>query len=389
MKALAVARVNLKRYFREKSAIFMVFVLPMMIVLLLGSMAGGAGTPEVGFVGPDGDVLADELFALIDEADGVEATRFETGEDAIRQVERGSLQAALVLPDGYEATLRTGADVQIRLVVRAEQQDQGLIGIIDTAITRQATLLRTARFAEMLEPGRFDEALAAAAEVQAQLPEVTVEASLAGEPFSLATLGQFDIYAQGMLVLFMFMTTLAGAVNLVQSRQLGVARRMYSTPTTIGAMLGGEALGRFAIALIQGAFVFLGTWLVFGVDWGSPVGAVLTIVVFAAVASAAAMLLGSLVSNDRQADGIATAVGLGLAALGGCMFPLPVLELLSETVYQVAHITPHAWALESFISLVAEDGGLADIAGFLGILLVYALVLFLLAGWRLSRVLVR
>ena len=76
-------------------------------------------------------------------------------------------------------------------------------------------------------------------------------------------------------------------------------------------VLGGEALGRFAIALIQGAFVFLGTWLVFGVDWGSPVGAVLTIVVFAAVASAAAMLLGSLVSNDRQADGIADGAGEG------------------------------------------------------------------------------
>jgi ABC-2 type transport system permease protein len=352
-------------------------------------MAGGASTPEVGFVGPEGDGLADELFTLIDQADGVDATRFDNDDDAIRQVERGSLQAALVVPDGYESTLRSGGDVEISLVARAELQDQGLVGVIDTAVTRQATLLRTARFAEALQPGRFDEAFAAASEVQAQLPEVTVDASLAGEPFSLATLGQFDIYAQGMLVLFMFMTTLAGAVNLVQSRQLGVARRMYSTPTTVGEMLGGEALGRFAIALIQGAFVFLGTWLVFGVDWGSPLGAVLTIVVFAAVASAAAMLLGSLVSNDRQADGIATAAGLALAALGGCMFPLPVLELLSETVYRVAHITPHAWALESFISLVAEDGGLVDIAGFLGILLVYALVLFLLASWRLSRVLVR
>lgn len=389
MKVLAVARVNLKRYFRQPSSIFMVFVLPMMIVLLLGSMAGGSGTPQVGFVGPEGDALADELFGLLGEADGVDVTRVSDSEDAIRQVERGSMQAALVLPVGYEESLRSGENVEISMVTRAEQQLQGLSGIIDTAVTRQATLLRTARFAETLEPGRFDEALAAAAVVQAELPEVTVQASMAGEEWSLATLGQFDIYAQGMLVLFMFMSTLAGSVHLVQSRQLGVARRMYSTPTTVGSMLGGEALGRFAIALIQGAFVFLGTWTVFGVDWGSPVGAALTIVAFAAVASAAAMLLGALVSNDRQADGIATAAGLALAALGGCMFPLAVLEVLSETVYQVAHITPHAWALESFLSLVAEDGGLAEIAGFLGILVAYALVLFLLASWRLRRVLVR
>mgnify|MGYP000270069577 CR=1 FL=1 len=86
MKVLAVARVNLKRYFRQKSSIFMVFVLPMMIVLLLGSMAGGASTPEVGFVGPEGDGLADELFTLIDQADGVDATRFDNDDDAIRQI---------------------------------------------------------------------------------------------------------------------------------------------------------------------------------------------------------------------------------------------------------------------------------------------------------------
>lgn len=71
------------------------------------------------------------------------------------------------------------------------------------------------------------------------------------------------------------------------------------------------------------------------------------------------------------------------------MFPLAVFEILSDTVYRVAHITPHAWALESFLSLVAEDGGLGDIAGYLAILAGYAVVLFGLATWRLRKVLVR
>ena len=290
MKTWAVTRVNLKRYFRERSAIFMVFALPMMIVLLLGSMQGGAGVPEVGFVAPSGDVLADELFVLLEGTDGIEAVRIEEADDATRRVERGSLQAALLLPNEYESILRSGGEVSIGLVTRAEQQQQALVSAIDTAVTRQATLLRTARFADAIEAGTFDEALAAAAVVRDQLPEVAVEASMAGEEWSLAGLGQFDIYAQGMLVLFMFMTTIAGAVNMVQSREWGVARRMYSTPTPIRTMLAGEALSRFVIALIQGGFVFVGTWLIFGVDWGSPIGAALTIVAFAIASSAAAML---------------------------------------------------------------------------------------------------
>lgn len=261
--------------------------------------------------------------------------------------------------------------------------------MVNAAVTRQSTLLRTARFAETRGTGTFDEALAVAKQARTALPPVKVVESTAGEPLPFAGLGQFDLPAQGMLVLFIFMTTLTGAANLVQTRRLGVARRMYSTPTPVHTIIAGEALSRFTIALIRGGFIIAGTLLIFGVDWGNPLGAILTIVVFAAVASGAAMLLGALVSSDQQASGITWAVGLGLAALGGAMIPLVQLKLLSDTIYRVAHVTPHAWAMEAFQSLVADKGGVADIAGFLLILAGYAAVLLLLATWRLRTVLVR
>lgn len=389
MRVWAIARINLVRFFRDRSSIFSVFVLPMAIVLMLGAASGGASTPKVGFVATDGDALTAELLVSLQGVEGLDVVEVDTDESAVRQVERGGLQAAVILPTGYEQTLRSGDDAEIRFVARAEQQLQTVNGVITAAVTRQATLLRTARFAVGRGAGAFDEALAAAEQVQARMPSVDVVATTGGEPFVLAGLGQFDIFAQGMLVLFIFLTTLAGASGLLQARQWGISRRMYSTPTTVREMLAGEAVGRFTIALIQGGFIFLGTWLMFGVDWGNPLAAILTILVFAAVASGAAMLLGSLAANDQQAGGIATAVGLGFAALGGAMYPLPVLELLSDTVYRVAHVTPHAWALEAFLKLAAEDGGFADIAGFLLILVGYAVLFFLLATWRLRKVLVR
>lgn len=389
MKPVAIARVNLTRFFRERSAIFSVFLLPMLIVLLLGAMQGGASTPKLGFSAAAEDDLTLELRSLLEEVEGFAVVDVTDTDDAIRQVERGGLRAAVLVPAGYASTLRAGGDVEIRVVTRAEQEVQGIGEVIEAAVTRQATLLRTARFAQQAGAGEFDEALEVAEIAQASLPPVAVEATIAGEPFVLSGLGQFDVYAQGMLVLFMFITTLGGAANLVQARQLGVSRRMFSTPTPVRTMLAGEALGRFTIAVIQGGFIFIGTWLVFGVDWGSPGAAILTILAFALVSTSAAMLLGAVVSNDQQAGGIATAAGLGLAALGGCMFPLAVFEMLSDTVYRVAHVTPHAWALEAFQSLVAEDGGLGDISGFLGVLVAYALVLGVLAVWRLRAVLVR
>ena len=361
----------------------------MLIVLLLGAMQGGASTPKLGFTVAEGDSLTAELLGILETVEGFEVIELDDPDSAVRQVERGGLRAAVIVPGAYESTLRSGGDVEIRLVTRAGQEIQGISEVIGAAVTQQATLLRTARFAEETGAGSFDDALAVATMAQESLPPVEVVASIAGEPFVLAGLGQFDIYAQGMLVLFIFITTLNGAVTLVRSRQLGVSRRMYSTPTSIRTMLAGEALSRFTLAIIQGGFIFIGTWLIFGVEWGSPLGSILTIVAFSLVATAGAMLLGSLVSNEQQAGSISTALGLGLAALGGCMFPLAVFELLSDTVYRVAHVTPHAWALEAFQKLVAEDGGLGDIWLFLLVLVGFAAMLGVLAVWRLRRVLVR
>ncbi len=389
MKPLSIARVNLVRFFRTRSAVFSVFLLPMLIVLLLGAMQGGASNPKLGYVSAGEDTFTLELFAILDGVDGFEVLEIEDEASAIRQVERGGLRAAVIVPAGFESTLRSGGDVEIGLVTRAEQEVQGIGDVVNAAITRQSILLRTARFATQKGAGTFDEALAVGEVAQETLPPVSVVATMAGEPFVLAGLGRFDIYAQGMLILFIFLTTLNGASHLIQARQLGVTRRMYSTPTPVRTMLAGEALSRFSIAIIQGGFIFIGTSLIFGVDWGSPIGATLTIIAFALVSTSGAMLLGALVSNDQQAGGISTALGLGLAALGGCMFPLAVLEMLSDTVYRVAHVTPHAWALEALQALVTEDAGVADIAGFLLILVGYAVVLGLLATWRLRKVLVR
>lgn len=389
MKSVAIARVGLVRFFRDRQAIFSVFLLPMLIVLLLGAMQGGASIPKLGFTAEADDELTTELRSLLERVEGFDVVLFDDADAAVRQVERGGLRAAVIVPGGYQSTLRSGGDVEIRLVTRAGQEIQGIGEVIEAAITRQATLLRTARFAQQTGVGSFDDALAIAEVAQEMLPPVEVAASAAGEPFVLARLGQFDVYSQGMLVLFIFITTLNGAVTMVQSRQLGVSRRVYSTPTPVRTMVTGEALSRFTLAVIQGGFIFVGTWLIFGVEWGSPGGSILTILAFSLTATAAAMLLGSLVRTEQQAGGISTALGLGLAALGGCMFPLAVFELLSDTVYRVAHVTPHAWALEAFQKLVAEDGGLGDIWVFLVVLVGYAAVLGVLAVWRLRRVLVR
>jgi ABC-2 type transport system permease protein len=187
-------------------------------------------------------------------------------------------------------------------------------------------------------------------------------------------------------LLFVFLTSLAGAPGLIEIRRLGIGRRMLASPTPVRTILAGEALGRVAIALVQGAIIMLGAGLLFGVNWGDPLGAVVLLTAFALVASGAAMVMGAVFRTEQQAGAVGIMLGLGLAALGGSMVPI---EIFSDTMRTVAKVTPHAWANEAFAELVRHDGNLLDIAPQLGVLAAYALVLFLLGGWLFRRSLTR
>src|SRR5690606_34120417 len=103
-----------------------------------------------------------------------------------------------------------------------------------------------------------------------------------------------------------------------------------STPTPVRTILFGEALGRFGTGVAQGAYIIVATLLMFGVDWGDPLGAFLILLTFSAVGAGAAMLMGAVFSNAQQASGVAVVVSLVMAALGGAMMAIeffpPVMQ---------------------------------------------------------------
>jgi ABC-2 type transport system permease protein len=187
-------------------------------------------------------------------------------------------------------------------------------------------------------------------------------------------------------VLFTFLTAMTGSAALIQTRKLGVATRMASTPTPIPAILGGQAAGRIAVALFQALYIIVTTLLLFGVNWGSPLATGAVVLLFAVAAGAAGMLIGSIADNDAQAGGLGVGLGIGLAALGGSMLPL---EFYPPGMRLVAAVTPHYWANQAMADIVRRDATIVDVLPQLAMLAVFCVVLLGLATWRLYRALIR
>ncbi|NIA24264.1 MAG: ABC transporter permease [Gammaproteobacteria bacterium] len=387
MKALVIARMNVLRMVRDRSSFFFVFVLPLLLILVLGAMFGGSFLPRLGVVGGDDGPLARSLVAGLESRSTIRVLSYPDLDRLLLAVERGEVEAGFEIPKGYDERAKDG--VELGFVARSLQDEAALRTVVESVVADENRVLRAAGFVESHGLADFDDALPVAKALQTSLGGISVVTSSVGESVSFTQGGRFDLGAQSQLILFMFLTSLAGSAALIQSRTWGVSRRMVATPTPIRTIVAGEAMGRFGVAMVQGLFIVLGTWVVFGVDWGDPLGTGAVLVMFSLVGAGAAMLVGSLFRNDAQAGGIGVLLGLGLGALGGCMVPLQVFQMFSPGLFTVAHITPHAWALEAFIEMVLRGGGLVDILPELAILGGYAVVLLALASWALHRSLTR
>jgi ABC-2 type transport system permease protein len=372
---------------RDRTSLFFVFVLPIVLIVVLGTMYGGRSAPRMGIVILEDGPLAAELAAAI--RDGpieLELKEPASVEELRSRVEEGSLEIGVVVPAGYDAALTSGGTARVTVIGQPAAAFSALQEAVATAIERQAAAVTAARIAADHSGVPFEAALATAREVQGRTAGVTVAVEQVGEGIFPAGTGAFQPGAQSQLILFMFLTSLTAATQLILTRQLGVSRRMVAAPVRIGTILVGETLGRFAIAMLQGVFIVLLSAALFGVGWGDPLAATTVVVLFALVGTGAAMVIGVFASNVDQAGAVGIMAGMLLGALGGAMVPL---ELFPEPVHTIAFLTPQAWAVTALREVSLRGGTVVDVLVELGALTAYAVGLIALGTWGLRRSLTR
>lgn len=391
MTVFAIAENAVRLLLRDRANIFFVFIFPLLLVLLLGAAFGGATTAELVVAGAGDGPFSSRIVQELQANGAISVVTTDSSEEARTRVARGRAVGALLLPDGLDASLG-GGDAPAAQPAYVAGPDAGarLLQVTVEAALRQvdARLVAAAVAADATGVDRGT-ALARAEAIAGGVggPRVTVTtAGVEDELFAeYADAGVHSVLTHQQVLLFTFLTSLTAATALIQSRRLGVARRMLAAPTTVGRIVVGETLGRFAVALVQAVYIVVGTGLLFGVRWGAPLGWVPLLALFALVSSGAGMLLGATFSNEEQTGGLGVLFGLALGALGGCMLPL---ELFSPTMQTVAHFTPHAWALDGFREVVG-GGSLGDVGTELLALGGFAITLLAAATVALRRSLLR
>jgi len=70
-----------------------------------------------------------------------------------------------------------------------------------------------------------------------------------------------------------------------------------------------------------------------------------------------------------------------MAALGGAWWPITIIPRWMQTL---GHVFPSAWAMDAFQAIIMQGATVGEVLPQAGILLGYAVVLFVLGVWQLK-----
>ncbi|HWD02993.1 MAG TPA: ABC transporter permease [Amycolatopsis sp.] len=381
MTVLAIAAASLKRMLRDRVATFFMVLLPLVVILVIGATAGGPAVPRVGVVAAPGPLAAD-LVRTLGGTEGMRTSTFDREQDARDALRRGEVEAVLLIPAGFDTLLASDGSAELPLLTAAPTGNaQSAWQAVSAGVARHAAAVQAAGFAATTAGGTLSARLPLARTLETTLPRVTVRSEPVDGTGSSLPAG-FGSSAPTMLVLFVFVNSLAAGAALVQTRKLGIHTRVLAAPVPARTIVLGESLCYLGLALLQSALIITAGALLFGVSWGDPLAAAVLTVVWAIVGTGAGMFGGTLFRTQEQASALGPTIGVAFGMLGGCMWPL---EIVPDAVRALGHLTPHAWAVDAWTALLARGGGLAGILPMLGVLAGFAVLLLTAASLRLNR----
>ncbi|MGK4580767.1 ABC transporter permease [Kitasatospora sp. HPMI-4] len=341
-----LSRAMLLGFLRDRGTVFFTLVLPLLFLVLFGSLYKNSSSPQVKVAQVGAvqllDQLPSEAHAQLDKT--LKITKYSDEASALEKVRKGQL-------DGL---VESGTNGQV--VLRFSANDQVKAGGV------QAILNSIVESANQQASGKAPTYTLAASQVEDQ---------------SLKTI---QFLTPGLLAYAIAMGAVYGAsFTLVTWRKKRVLRRLRLTPVSPLAIVGARVCISALVALAQTAlFLLVATTPYFGLKLTGNWWLIVPVVLCATIAfMSIGLVTGSLAKSEEAANGINQIIVLPMSFLGGAFIPLDVAPGWLQTV---SHALPLRYMIEPAKSVLSKGGGLMDVLPSMGILLGFAAVMTLIAS---------
>ena len=348
------AKLNTKRFFRDRLALFFGILFPVIFLFIFGSMSRGEGSSFNVAIFNQSETSFSKSFVqdlqkqkFVKEKDAVNL------EDAKVKMGRGELESILVLPADFgkpDPKGRPSGHVDVYFKSSDPQAGQTFASLVQGVL------------------GSYNYHLVH------DLTPLTVSTKAS----DTRGLSRFDYTFAGLLGFAIIGLGIFGPVNVFpELKKQGILRRLHTTPLKVWQYFISTMVSQAIIGLVSVAVMFVVALVVFDLK---VVGNYFEIAIFTTLSIITILGLGLAIGgwarNERQAAPLSNIVVFPLMFLSGTFFPRFLMPHWLQTVSGYLPLTP---VIDGLRLIISEGKHLVDLGPQLGLMALWLIVIYIIA----------
>jgi len=350
------ARIGIRRAFRDKTAIFFVFLFPLIFLFVFGGIFGknNGVSFKVALINQSNSAFSKQFVDQLGKDKSFKIdSKSNTLDSAKEKMSRSQLDAAIVLPADFG-------------VVKNHQYPSGQAKILYTQNSQSA-----AQTLQSVLDATFTG-------INHQLVHADTPFTVTGEQLNTKSLTQFDYTFAGLIGFSIIGLGIFGPVNVFpELKKAGVLRRLHTTPLRVWQYFVANVLSQAVIGLCSMVLMFVVAMTVFHLKLNGNIAELALYITFGiAMIFGIGMAIGGWAKDQNQAAPLANIVVFPMLFLSGTFFPR---FLMPQWLQQVSNYLPLTPVIDGIRLLATEGKHLTQLGPQLGMMLGWTIVVYLIA----------
>lgn len=350
-----IAKINTRRFFRDKLAIFFTIAFPLIFLIIFGSLFGGNNTVsfKVAVINESKTPLAAKFVEQSKNSDILKVSDTATSQEiAKKEMQKSEIDATIVLPADF-GEFKNGVPSG-QVTVLYNENDQQAASALSSVLQAQMDTLNS----------QF---------VNTAVPFTVNQISTKEQGLS-----QFDYTFAGMLGFAIIGLGIFGPVSVFpELKKQGVLRRLHTTPLRVWQYFVANVGSQGLIGLMAITILFVFSLVVFDLQMrGSYLTFLLFVLLSIVTIYGIGLSIGGWAKNERQAAPLSNLITFPMIFLSGTFFPR---FLMPEWLQSLTNFLPLTPVIDGMRLIVTEGKGFIEIAPQVGLLAAWSLVIYLIA----------
>ncbi len=367
----ALIRKEFIQVLRDPRTLVLIFVLPVMMLFLLGYAAtNDVRNIALAVFDQDNSASSRALLAAFRASDYFRIEAVVSSEAELRALmDRNAVRAGVIIPPGYGSELTAGRTGQVAFVI--DGSDPTVANTALSAATLAGQSISTEILTERLNSRGQNFVLQAPVEIRTQ---VWYNPGLVSAHYMIP----------GMIgIILQFLATLLTATSIVRERERGTIEQLIVTPLRPWELVVGKLTPYVLIAFLDTLEVLFAGVLIFGVPINGSLGLLLALTALFLITTLGIGLLISTIANTQQEAMLTTQfMLLPSIFLSGFFFPLAAMP---DFLQWISYAIPLRYFLIIARGVVLKGVGLEAMWSEAAALALFGLVVMTAAALRFKK----